>query len=155
MDPLELHQPNSTAPSLAPAQVPYDRLLGTWRVVASTLPLWKNKRDVTITYTRIDGEEETTFDDLVKFSKQSAKIGSSQWEVKGVDRLERDLEGNGARWKWAGSRSRLRTGNSWDTRSLLPLLPQLQTLPSGSSPTSPRHSSPQPASTSTQERRPL
>ncbi|BGO94302.1 hypothetical protein NBRC10512_002752 [Rhodotorula toruloides] len=86
MDPLELHQPNSTAPSLAPAQVPYDRLLGTWRVVASTLPLWKNKRDVTITYTRIDGEEETTFDDLVKFSKQSAKIGSSQWEVKGVDR---------------------------------------------------------------------
>lgn len=100
MDPLELHQPNSTAPSLAPAQVPYDRLLGTWRVVASTLPLWKNKRDVTITYTRIDGEEETTFDDLVKFSKQSAKIGSSQWEVKGVDRLERDLEGNGARWKW-------------------------------------------------------
>ncbi|KAJ8292530.1 DNA ligase [Rhodotorula toruloides] len=102
MDPLELHQPNSTAPSLAPAQVPYDRLLGTWRVVASTLPLWKNKRDVTITYTRIDGEEETTFDDLVKFSKQSAKIGSSQWEVKGVDRLERDLEGNGARWKWRG-----------------------------------------------------
>ncbi|BGP26817.1 trfA domain protein [Rhodotorula toruloides] len=102
MDSLELHQPNSTSPSLAPAQVPYKLLLGTWHVLASTLPLWRNKRDVTITYTAIEGEEETTFDDLVKFSKQSAKLGSSQWEVKGVDRLERDLEGNGARWKWRG-----------------------------------------------------
>lgn len=100
MDALNLHQPNSTPPTLSPDQVPYELLLGTWHVVASTLPLWRNKRDVTITYTRIEGEEETTFDDLVKFSKRNAKVGSSQWEVKGVDRLERDLEGNGARWKW-------------------------------------------------------
>ncbi|BGP19090.1 hypothetical protein JCM10213_006644 [Rhodosporidiobolus nylandii] len=102
MESVQLHPPDSVHEDFAPERVPYDRLMGQWCVVASTLPLWKNKRDVTITYTPIAGEPETTFDDLVRFSFSSSKLGSKQWEVKGVDRLETDLQGNGARWKWRG-----------------------------------------------------
>ncbi|KAJ7293727.1 hypothetical protein C8J57DRAFT_1491095 [Mycena rebaudengoi] len=43
--------------------VPYAHLLGTWHVVASTLPLWKNKKNVRITYSAVPDEPATTFDD--------------------------------------------------------------------------------------------
>ncbi|GAA6041499.1 hypothetical protein JCM8097_001908 [Rhodosporidiobolus ruineniae] len=102
MPSIQLHQPNSSHPDLAPESVPYDRLMGQWFVIASTLPLWKNKRDVSITYSAIPGEPATTFDDLVQYRSATAKPDSSPSEVRGIDRLETDVEGNGARWKWRG-----------------------------------------------------
>ncbi|GAA5864246.1 hypothetical protein JCM8547_001306 [Rhodosporidiobolus lusitaniae] len=97
-----LHPPNSSHSDVSPENVPYDRLLGRWHVIASTLPLWKDKRDVTITYMAIIGEAETTFDDLVEYASQTAKPGSKRSKVEGVDTLQTDVEGNGARWKWRG-----------------------------------------------------
>ncbi|KAJ7492474.1 hypothetical protein FB451DRAFT_1022016, partial [Mycena latifolia] len=72
-------------------------LLGTWHVVASTLPLWKNKKNVAITYSAMAGEPATTFDDLVTYQMRSAKAGAAPSTVKGIDRLE---EGAAGRWKW-------------------------------------------------------
>jgi hypothetical protein len=65
--------------------------------VASTLPLWKNKKNVAITYSAIPGEPATTFDDLVTYQMRSAKVGGAPSTVKGIDRLEEGAEG---RWKW-------------------------------------------------------
>ncbi|GAA5891506.1 hypothetical protein JCM6882_004495 [Rhodosporidiobolus microsporus] len=102
MDAATLHPPDSSHADFAPDNVPYERLMGQWFIIASTLPLWKNKRDVSITYTPIPDEPATTFDDLVQFHYDSAALGSLPWEVKGVDKLETDVEGNGVRWKWRG-----------------------------------------------------
>ncbi|KAF7347708.1 hypothetical protein MVEN_01528000 [Mycena venus] len=79
--------------------VPYTDLRGTWLVVASTLPLWRNKKNVKITYSAIPGEPETTFDDLVSYELRLAKPGRSPSTVKGIDRLEKGASG---RWKWRG-----------------------------------------------------
>ncbi|KAJ7727825.1 hypothetical protein DFH07DRAFT_851517 [Mycena maculata] len=79
--------------------VPYADFLGTWHVVASTLPLWKNKKNVAITYSTIPGAPATTFDDLVTYEMRFAKQGSTPSTVKGVDKLE---VGAAGRWKWRG-----------------------------------------------------
>ncbi|GAA5973127.1 hypothetical protein JCM11641_006281 [Rhodosporidiobolus odoratus] len=102
MNDIVLHPPDSNHADISSQSVPYDRLMGRWCVIASTLPLWRNKRDVTITYSAIPGEPATTFDDSVEFSYSLPMLGWRKSEVKGVDRLEEDVEGNGARWKWRG-----------------------------------------------------
>ncbi|KAM0752521.1 hypothetical protein T439DRAFT_324613 [Meredithblackwellia eburnea MCA 4105] len=79
--------------------VPYSSLLGTWHVVASTLPLWKDKKNVTITYSSIQGEKETTMDDVVAYNKRNDPVGKEASTVKGVDRIE---EGSLNAWKWRG-----------------------------------------------------
>lgn len=65
--------------------------------VASTLPLWKDKKNVTITYSPIPQHPPTTFDDLVSYNKKTDPPGKQPSTVRGVDKLE---EGSGARWKW-------------------------------------------------------
>ncbi|TNY21113.1 hypothetical protein DMC30DRAFT_351193 [Rhodotorula diobovata] len=138
--PLTVHvpvqPPDVSNGALGPYAVPYDRLVGTWHVVASTLPLWNNKRDVTITYSPIEGASQTTFDDLVEFRRQGAAPDSKKWSVKGIDMLETDVEGNGARWKWRG-KGWLRISTShWQLLgfSLSPLL-SATAVPLGPSPT--------------------
>ncbi|KAJ7786475.1 hypothetical protein B0H16DRAFT_1490593 [Mycena metata] len=81
------------------SSVPYADLLGTWHVVASTLPMWKDKKNVKITYSTIPGEPETTLDDVVSYESRSAKLGSAPSTVRGVDRLQ---EGATTVWKWRG-----------------------------------------------------
>lgn len=41
---VKLFQPDSAPPELAAGAVDYKALHGSWHVVASTLPLWKNKQ---------------------------------------------------------------------------------------------------------------
>lgn len=67
--------------------------------VASTLPLWKDKKNVKITYTSISGAVETTFDDLVEYNKLSDEKGKISNTIKGIDRLEENGI-NGVSWKW-------------------------------------------------------
>jgi hypothetical protein len=112
----QLFPPNSTSPSLSPLSIPYASLLGSWHVyvpsrsptpqsltplfhrVASTLPLWKNKKNVRITYTPIPSAPATTFDDLVEYNSIKDAVGVKPSTVRGVDRIE---EGeNGGCWKW-------------------------------------------------------
>lgn len=61
-----------------------DFLAGTWHVTHSTLPMWKDKRNVNITYTTLpaDSSGVVKIDDLVKYQGiNSEKIKS----VNGVD----------------------------------------------------------------------
>lgn len=74
--------------------------------VASTLPLWNDKKNVTITYSPLAGHPATTFDDLVQYNKRSDPVGKHASSVKGVDKLE---EGTGSRWKWSVRATKLFT----------------------------------------------
>jgi hypothetical protein len=97
------HQPKTTAPS-----IDIDFLAGTWYVTHSSLPLWKNKRNVTITYTPIpptattkiagSSGNDTKLDDLVQYQSRDAskpKIHS----VRGIDTPSRSNRGA---WDWRG-----------------------------------------------------
>lgn len=66
--------------------------------VASTLPLWNDKKNVTITYSHIPGEPATTFDDLVQYNKRTDSPGKKPSQVVGIDKKEGS---EGARWKWS------------------------------------------------------
>lgn len=65
---IQLYSPDSTEPPFQPANVPYAGLMGRWHVVASTLPMWKGKKNVTITYSPIEGQPQTTFDEWAPLS---------------------------------------------------------------------------------------
>ena len=51
---VRLFAPDSNAEALAESTFPFDRFLGTWHVIASTLPMWKGKQQVTLTYSCVD-----------------------------------------------------------------------------------------------------
>ncbi|KAJ5656470.1 hypothetical protein N7507_008420 [Penicillium longicatenatum] len=75
-----------------------DFLAGTWHVTHSTLPMWKDKRNVNITYTTLPANSSgvVKIDDLVKYQGiTSEKIQS----VKGVDTPS---AGNQGAWDWRG-----------------------------------------------------
>ena len=41
---VRIYAPDEAAEAWQPQNIPYDQLLTRWYVVASTLPLWKNKK---------------------------------------------------------------------------------------------------------------
>ena len=59
-------------------------LCGTWHVTHSTLPMWKNKRNVRIAYTRLPGNK---LDDLVTYQNLKSKELHS---VHGIDTPKKD-----------------------------------------------------------------
>lgn len=80
---------------------PLDWLLGKWHVTHSTLPIWKDKRNVTITYTVLPSPKGTApgvvrLEDLVEYQElKGDKIKS----VRGVD----TGTGDNNEWNWRGS----------------------------------------------------
>ncbi|KAI9715316.1 MAG: hypothetical protein M1828_000881 [Chrysothrix sp. TS-e1954] len=79
----------SSAPSFKLPDLPW--LCGTWHVTHSTLPMWRNKRNVRITYTRLPGNR---LDDLVTYQGS----GSDELQtVRGVDSPKSD-----GSWLWRG-----------------------------------------------------
>ncbi|OXM82162.1 hypothetical protein C364_00274 [Cryptococcus neoformans Bt63] len=116
-----LHKPSSTHPSLSDGPDGFDRswFMGKWGVVWSTLPMWKDKKDVTITYTPVARRCETRiveFEDLVEYKTRSSTDGSktntskcqdeepgrcaNENAVKGIDTLSPGS--NGATFDWKG-----------------------------------------------------
>ena len=79
-------------------------LLGTWHVTHSTLPMWRNKRNVRISYSRlapsspsIAAEETDRLDDVVTYqSLDSDKVHT----VHGVDKSSGETRDT---WDWRGS----------------------------------------------------
>ncbi|WWD17267.1 hypothetical protein CI109_101705 [Kwoniella shandongensis] len=102
---IAIHPPSSSHPSLADGPGGFDRtwFMGKWGVAWSTLPMWKDKKDVTISYIPVAEQSKinTTFDDLVEYRKRSAAEGSKPSTVKGVDTLT--AGSNGATFDWKGS----------------------------------------------------
>ncbi|GHJ83997.1 hypothetical protein NliqN6_0399 [Naganishia liquefaciens] len=99
---LQISPPDSTAPELSAERFELDKFLGAWHVVWSTLPLWKDKKDVCITYSAMaeDSTGRPRLDDLVEYRKQSASSDSIPSTVKGIDVL--DNSHNGATFNWRG-----------------------------------------------------
>nr|KIR87733.1 hypothetical protein I308_01760 [Cryptococcus tetragattii IND107] len=116
-----LHHPGSTHPSLSDGPDGFDRswFMGKWDVVWSTLPMWKDKKDVTITYTPTSRRYETRiveFEDLVEYRARSSTDGSKTYTsecqnkessgrandiaVRGTDILS--PASNGATFDWKG-----------------------------------------------------
>ncbi|KAH8089148.1 hypothetical protein HD553DRAFT_305260 [Filobasidium floriforme] len=101
---IQLYPPDSTdVPSLSGEVFPYDAFMGKWHVVWSTLPLWNDKKDVTITYKSLPSDgEKRKFDDLVEYRKQSASSDSAPSTVLGVDTLNTSSTSHGAAFDWRG-----------------------------------------------------
>jgi len=89
-----------------------DEFMGKWYVTHSTLPLWKGKRDVSITYTPLfdAGSPQGTvkFDDLVEYYSSSAKPGSKPSTVAGTDHILAV-----GRFKWRGNGLLVIASSKW------------------------------------------
>ncbi|KAH7322326.1 hypothetical protein B0J17DRAFT_683653 [Rhizoctonia solani] len=84
-----IHQPDSFHPSLSRESFDIERFMGKWHVIYSTLPLWKSRSDVTITYSALDiatSSDIVEFDDIVEY-RSRASPGSAKSRVVGVDKL--------------------------------------------------------------------
>ncbi|KAJ5748197.1 Calycin [Penicillium nucicola] len=101
-----------------------DFLTGTWHVTHTSLPLWKNKRNVKITYKPLPGANAkgdgsgtgtgsetgaiTKLDDLVEYQKaNSAKIHS----VHGIDT---PAAGDPGAWDWRGKGWLVIASSHWE-----------------------------------------
>ncbi|EJD39460.1 hypothetical protein AURDEDRAFT_139283 [Auricularia subglabra TFB-10046 SS5] len=93
--------PSDRAPSQNPAHTdappPLEWLAGTWHVTHSTLPMWRAKRNVAITYTVLPstGTEPRKLDDLVEYQSLTS---STVKTVRGIDTASM----GGAAWDWRG-----------------------------------------------------
>ncbi|KAL1646555.1 hypothetical protein SLS58_003141 [Diplodia intermedia] len=99
---ITLHPPITTAADPAgvqPAQpVPAPAWLqGKWHVTHSTLPMWRSKRNVTITYTPV--ADSTKLDDLVEYQALDGG-GDKLKSVHGVDAPAAGCAGWA--WDWRG-----------------------------------------------------
>ncbi|KAF8701070.1 hypothetical protein RHS03_06575, partial [Rhizoctonia solani] len=84
-----VHHPDSFHPSLSRERFDIDKFMGKWHVISSTLPLWKSRSDVTITYSPLLISPSSTtikFDDIVEYRSRSSP-GSPKSRVIGVDTL--------------------------------------------------------------------
>ncbi|KAM5533309.1 hypothetical protein V8D89_012983 [Ganoderma adspersum] len=86
-DETVLHAPSEHNP---PIDLCLEKFMGTWYVTHSTLPLWKSKKDVTITYTlktSSSADGAVKFDDVVEYRSKSDAPSSTPSRVVGVDTL--------------------------------------------------------------------
>ncbi|KAJ5086878.1 hypothetical protein NUU61_008185 [Penicillium alfredii] len=75
-----------------------DFIKGTWHVTHSSLPLWKGKRNVNISYETLpaDSAEVIKIDDLVRYQA----IGSNK--IKSVHGIDTPTPGDPGAWDWRG-----------------------------------------------------
>lgn len=96
----------------------YDWMKGTWHVSYSTLPLWKGKQNVRITYKALVGEETSVsgrmpnLDDHVEYQK----AGSNEWSsVRGVSKPAAvEGVGHGLAYAWRGKGLLAVASSSWE-----------------------------------------
>jgi hypothetical protein len=101
----------STDPFLPP---PVHWLSGTWHVTHSTLPIWRTKRNVRITYTALPPSDPSLaadkstdrLDDLVEYQPLSS---SKVKTVRGIDKAA----GLGS-WDWRGKGWLVIAGSHWE-----------------------------------------
>ncbi|KAL1627783.1 hypothetical protein SLS54_002049 [Diplodia seriata] len=115
---ITLHPPITTAADPAgvqPAQpVPAPAWLqGKWHVTHSTLPMWRSKRNVTITYTPV--ADSTKIDDLVEYQALDGNKLASDDKLKsvhGVDTPAADCAGWA--WDWRGKGWLVIASSRWE-----------------------------------------
>ncbi|OKP12532.1 hypothetical protein PENSUB_1898 [Penicillium subrubescens] len=104
--------PKNKAPSI-------DFLTGTWHVTHSSLPLWKDKRNVKITYTPIPtntttnnaaGGDLTKLDDLVQYQSRNP----SNPKIHTVHGVDTPSQSNPGAWDWRGKGWLLIASSNWE-----------------------------------------
>ncbi|KAF2803259.1 uncharacterized protein BDZ99DRAFT_351139, partial [Mytilinidion resinicola] len=87
-------------------------LTGTWHVTHSTLPMWRNARNVKITYKPLSPTTATDFpplDDLVTYNPLK---GEKEKAVRGVDKI--DASSGGWAYNWRGRGWLVIAGSRWE-----------------------------------------
>lgn len=113
---VTLHAPLTTAadpsavqthsvPPPAPAW-----LAGRWHVTHSTLPMWRSKRNVAITYSPLANTSPPKIDDLVEY--QALDGGDKVKSVHGVDAPVPDCAGWA--WDWRGKGWLVIASSRWE-----------------------------------------
>ncbi|OBZ68202.1 hypothetical protein A0H81_11926 [Grifola frondosa] len=78
---VAIHPPDVHNP---PIIFDLEQFMGTWHVTHSTLPLWKSRKDVTITYTLKDTQSSPNtlqFDDIVEYRSKSDPPSSTRTRI--------------------------------------------------------------------------
>lgn len=113
--PIALRPPTSTNFSEIGDFTPptTDWLSGTWHVTHSTLPMWKSKRNVTISYEKLpptaatDGQGPDKFKDIVTYQTLSSD------KVKTVNGISTESGSIGA-WDWRGKGWLMIASSHWE-----------------------------------------
>ncbi|EOD46319.1 hypothetical protein UCRNP2_6942 [Neofusicoccum parvum UCRNP2] len=111
---VALHAPLTTAASpsaVATTQPPPAPawLQGKWHVTHSTLPMWRSKRNVSITYTPLPDSSPPKIDDLVEYQGLDADKLKT---VHGVDTPVPDA--HGWAWDWRGKGWLVIASSRWE-----------------------------------------
>lgn len=88
-----------------------DFLAGTWHVTYSSLPLWKNKRNVNITYTLLPPlppSSVTKIDDLVQYQVVNSD------KIKTVHGVDTPTPGDPGAWDWRGKGWLMIASSHWE-----------------------------------------
>ena len=112
-------RPPTTTGTAAPAEYcapSVSFLHGKWHVTHSTLPMWKSKRNVTITYTplpasphNVSDTETDRLDDLVSYQGlDSDKLQT----VRGIDKAS--IKGSYDAWDWRGKGWLMIASSHWE-----------------------------------------
>jgi hypothetical protein len=83
-------------------------LYGTWHVTHSTLPIWRTKRSVQITYTPLPSNDGK-IDDVVTYQEQTGS--DTVKRVRGVDTPSAGVDGA---WDWRGRGWLMIASSHWE-----------------------------------------
>ena len=87
-----------------------DWLAGTWHITHSSLPMWKSKRNVRVTYTpQTATSSSTQVDDLVSYQGLSSDKTST---VRGIDTIQ--SAGDTGAWDWRGKGWLMIASSRWE-----------------------------------------
>ncbi|KAL8854948.1 MAG: hypothetical protein Q9221_000144 [Calogaya cf. arnoldii] len=95
-------------------------LSGTWHVTHSTLPMWKSKRNVSITYTPLPAPS-SQIDDLVKYQTLTS---DKEKTIEGIDTPSQGAKGG--EWDWRGKGWLKIASSHWEVLGWGDLHPNLQ-----------------------------
>ncbi|KAF8305157.1 hypothetical protein DL93DRAFT_371183 [Clavulina sp. PMI_390] len=129
MSKIEIHPPDSFHASLSRENFDIDKFMGKWHVLHSSLPLWKNKKDVTITYTPLGSVDPSStpsddpirFNDIVEYRSASSTSSppSTRSRIEGIDTLQpppKDAPDGyrpAASYKWRGKGWLMIASSKW------------------------------------------
>ncbi|OLN86657.1 hypothetical protein CCHL11_03755 [Colletotrichum chlorophyti] len=101
----------TSAPSTSPAP-PLDWLHRTWSVTHSTLSMWRDARNVRITYSALPAKPDGTarVNDLVEYESKTSSGGVKS--VRGVDTAS--AAGETSAWDWRGKDWLFFVGSHWE-----------------------------------------
>lgn len=74
-------------------------LQGTWHVTHSTLPIWKTKRNVRITYTLLPDSTTSGTTKLLDVVTYQTQYSEKPGILRGIDT---SVDNTGSRWNWRG-----------------------------------------------------